>query len=77
LKELTDKQNDVLSFVIEYITAHGRPPTLREVADEFDISVGGAIGMLNALEKKNYIEKEPGSRRGIKLTRHRVNVEEI
>jgi len=52
MKELTERQREVLSFITSYVSKHAYPPTIREVADHFSISVKGAYDHLSALKKK-------------------------
>jgi len=52
MKELTERQREVLSFITGYISTHTYPPTIREIADHFSISVKGAYDHLGALKKK-------------------------
>ncbi|MDR0386656.1 MAG: transcriptional repressor LexA, partial [Treponema sp.] len=61
MKELTKRQREVLSFIKKCINDH-YPPTVREVADHFDISVKGAYDHLAALKKKGCIRKGRGPR---------------
>jgi repressor LexA len=61
MKELTLRQREVLSFIRKCINAH-YPPTVREVADHFEISVKGAYDHLAALKKKGSIRMGRGSR---------------
>ncbi|HCM26915.1 MAG: repressor LexA [Treponema sp. GWB1_62_6] len=55
MKELTGRQREVLSFVSAFIAEHAYPPTIREVAEHFSISVKGAYDHLAALKKKNHL----------------------
>jgi repressor LexA len=55
MRDLTDRQREVLAFVSEYISQHAYPPTIREIATNFSISVKGAYDHLAALRKKNRI----------------------
>jgi repressor LexA len=61
MKEPTSRQQEVLSFVIEYLRVHGFPPTIREIADYFSISVKGAHDHVKALQKKGVLR--PGDKR--------------
>jgi repressor LexA len=61
MRELTERQREVLSFIRKCINAH-YPPTVREIADHFDISVKGAYDHLSALKKKGSIRMGRGSR---------------
>lgn len=53
MKELTERQREVLTFITQYVAKHAYPPTIREIADHFSISVKGAYDHLGALKKKN------------------------
>lgn len=57
MKELTERQREVLSFIAEYINSHAYPPTIREIADYFTISVKGAHDHITALKKKGCIKQ--------------------
>jgi repressor LexA len=61
MKDLTARQREVLSFIRKCINDH-YPPTVREVADHFDISVKAAHDHLAALKKKGRICIGRGSR---------------
>ena len=73
MDNLTQRQQQVLDYISEHINQNGYPPTLREIAAHLKISgTLGVIKHLQALEKKDYIEKEIGSSRGIRLIGQRV-----
>jgi repressor LexA len=57
MKELTERQKDVLSFIAEYLKIHSYPPTIREIADHYSISVKGAHDHITALRKKGYLKQ--------------------
>jgi len=56
MKGLTNRQQEVLEFIKSYIVSHKYPPTIREVAEHFKISVKGSYDHIKALEKKKYIK---------------------
>jgi repressor LexA len=56
MRQLTWRQREVLEFIKSYIRAHRYPPTIREVADGFGISIKGSYDHIKALEKKAYIK---------------------
>jgi repressor LexA len=62
MKELTPRQREVLDFIREYIRAHRYPPTFREIADNYSISVKGAYDHVAALKKKGYARGDKRSR---------------
>jgi repressor LexA len=55
MKEPTERQREVLNFISGYIKENSYPPTIREVADYFEISVKGAYDHVTALKKKGKI----------------------
>jgi repressor LexA len=52
MKELTQRQKEVLSFIDNFKQEKGYSPTIREIADRFEISVKGAHDHVTALKKK-------------------------
>jgi len=61
--KLTERQQSILDFIVKDIQTRGYPPTLREISKEFGIkSTQGVRRHIDALEKKGYIEREPGAR---------------
>ena len=67
MKEATERQKEVLSFIARYINSHTYPPTIREVADYFSISVKGAHDHLAALRKKGLLKQGDKKSRTIEL----------
>ncbi len=67
MKGLTKRQQDVLKFIKSYIASHKFPPTIREVAEHFDISVKGSYDHIKALEKKKYIKCNVNRSRAIEV----------
>jgi repressor LexA len=55
MKELTQRQREVLDFIMVYTKDHAYPPTMREIGDYFSISVKGAYDHVEALRKKEYL----------------------
>ena len=69
MKELTQRQKEVLSFIAEYINAHSYPPTIREIAEYFGISVKGAHDHITALKKKGYLRQTDKRSRTMELVK--------
>jgi len=67
VKEATERQKEVLGFIAKYIKTHRYPPTIREVADFFSISVKGAHDHLTALRKKGFLKQGDKKSRTIEL----------
>jgi repressor LexA len=58
MKELTSRQKEVLSFIDRFKQEHSYSPTIREIADYFEISVKGAHDHVTALKKKGSLRLE-------------------
>lgn len=66
---LTSRQLHLLSYVASYVDLHGRPPTLREIAEVHGInSVNGVNDHLKALMRKGMLERVAGLARGLVVT---------
>jgi len=82
MKEPTRRQREVLTFIIEFIHSHSYPPTIREVADYFSISVKGAYDHISALKRKGKLKLEDKRSRTMEVLeggeewepRHVVNI---
>ncbi len=70
MKRLTARQKEILDFISRMVEEKGYPPTVREVADRFTISVKGSYDHIKALEKKGQIECGPGRSRAIRVLSH-------
>jgi repressor LexA len=77
-KQLTDRQNEILIFIKEYVAENGYPPTLREIGKRFQISsTFGVKRHLDALEKKGYVIVESNASRGICVIRDEDDFQDI
>ena len=67
-KELTKRQEDVLSYIKKFIAEHGYPPAVREICKGLDLSSPATVqAHLNELLKKGYIKKTESKFRTIEL----------
>ena len=67
MKKLTNRQNEVLAFIKEYLLNHHYPPTIREIAAHFSISVKGAYDHVKALEKKGSVRSGSSKSRALEV----------
>jgi repressor LexA len=67
MKELTARQKEVLAFIDGFKQEHSYSPTIREVADHFEISVKGAHDHINALRKKGSLRLQDGCSRTMEV----------
>lgn len=73
-KELTDRQKEVLDFILQFRNEIGYPPTLREIGKQFNISsTFGVKRHLEALVKKGFINIEGNASRGISFNNNDEN----
>src|SRR5581483_11168139 len=60
---LTSRQKEILEFLSSIIQRRGYPPSLREIAEHFDIAGVRAVEKhILALERKGYLRKGAGAR---------------
>jgi repressor LexA len=67
MKALTERQQAVLDFIAEFLGEHAYPPTIREIADRFSISVKGAYDHVKALEKKGKLKLGENRSRALEI----------
>lgn len=67
MKDLTTRQNDLLSYIRSFLLERKFPPTFREISDHFGMSVRGAYDHLKALEKKGAIRWDKNRSRSLEL----------
>jgi repressor LexA len=67
-KDLSDRQKRILGFIREFIEEHRFPPSIREIGENVGISSTSVVKYnLDALERKELIERDPDISRGIRL----------
>ena len=72
--KLTDRQEEILTFIKQFTIESGYPPTLREIGKHFQISsTFGVKRHLEALVKKGFINVESNASRGISLLKKNVD----
>lgn len=64
--ELTQVQAATLAFIRSYITQHGYPPTIAEIAKAEKVNVNAIGERVAALVKKGAVTKMPGIARSIR-----------
>jgi repressor LexA len=63
MEPLTRRQRKVLNFILDCLKINGYAPSIREIAEQFDIaSPTGVVHHLEALEKKGYLRRAHGAR---------------
>ncbi|MCX7998404.1 MAG: transcriptional repressor LexA [Leptospiraceae bacterium] len=69
MKDLTSKQEQILKYIIKVMKEKAHPPTIREIADNFEITTKGAYDHVKAIEKKGFIRTHKNQARAIELIR--------
>lgn len=68
MKPLTDRQQEILTFIEQSLAREGFPPTIAEIAAAFGVRSTNSIrGHLQALARKGMIALVPAASRGIRL----------
>jgi repressor LexA len=57
MRDLTERQQDVLTFISAFTTEHGMPPTVREIGERFRVTPRAAFDHLRALERKGALKR--------------------
>jgi len=70
---LSDRQQEMLAFLKQYIDKNGYPPTIREIGQAVKTSSTSVVSYnLNLLQAKGYIQRDREISRGVKLIEERV-----
>jgi repressor LexA len=65
---LTDRQRQILDFILGQIDRRGIPPTIREIGAQFGISSpNGVRDHLLALQRKGYLKRTPEKSRSLEV----------
>jgi repressor LexA len=77
MKAPTSRQTEVLDFLKSFLSGHKYPPTIREIAAHFGISVKGAYDHVKALEKKGLIACDNNRSRAIEIIETQSDSDDI
>lgn len=67
MKGLTSRQCEILRFIRDYTDANFFPPSLREIADHFEISAVTIQEHVSALLKKGFLAQSEGKSRSLRV----------
>lgn len=67
MKQITDRQKEVLNFISSFTEENQFPPTVREISEHFNISLRAVQDHINALQKKGFITQCQKRSRSIRV----------
>jgi repressor LexA len=68
-KPLSSRQQNILQFIWDYVEENGRPPTIREIGANVNISSTSVVNYnLNILKKRGLVERDADVSRGLRFT---------
>ena len=68
MANLTKRQEEILTYIKEYMVSHGYPPTVREIGKDLGVSSPATIhSHLSKLVEKGFIKKDGSKNRAIEL----------
>jgi repressor LexA len=67
--ELTGRQQEIWSFLTEYVDSHGYPPTVREIGEAVGLASPSTVhAHLANLERAGLLKRDPTKPRALELT---------
>ena len=67
MKALTECQQESLRYIRDYTLENSRPPTIREVAEHFGVTVKAAQDRITALRKKQFLAPSDNCSRSLRI----------
>ncbi|HZT94895.1 MAG TPA: transcriptional repressor LexA [Gaiellaceae bacterium] len=66
--ELTDRQREIWSFLVDYVDRHGYPPTVREIGEAVGLASPSTVhAHLANLERAGLLRRDPTKPRALEL----------
>lgn len=65
--ELSQRQEETLEWIKQFIARHGIPPTVREIGRGFGIKSSSVFDILKALQKKGYLRRTKLGSRSLEI----------
>lgn len=72
--QYADSKVGVLEMIDAAVLRHSRVPTVRELADRFDVAGATMHAWLRKLEREGLVVWEPGRHRSLRLTRQATHL---
>jgi repressor LexA len=68
MQKLTERQQTILEFIKQFIRKEGYPPTVRELAQGFEMKSSSMFDHLTALEQKGFLKRMSRKSRSLELS---------
>jgi repressor LexA len=69
---LTQRQQEIWQFLVEYVNSHGYPPTVREIGEAVGLASPSTVhAHLANLERAGLLRRDPTKPRALELVGHR------
>jgi Mn-dependent DtxR family transcriptional regulator len=75
--DYTPRQGQFLAFIYYYTKLNGRPPAEAAMQRYFCVSPPSVHEMVKTLERRGYIDREPGKPRSIRLLLPRAKLPDL
>ena len=75
--DYTLRQGQYLAFIYYYTKIHGVPPAEADMQKYFRVSPPAVHEMVKTLERRGFIEREPGTPRSIRLLLTRTELPDL
>lgn len=72
IHKLTDRQNDIFSFIVSFLSERGFPPSIREIGASFRIAPSSVLDHLKAIERKGFIRRIHSKQRCLEILKRDV-----
>ena len=67
MKQITERQKEILNFISDYQAENSYPPTVREIGDHFGVSIRAVQYHIKKKKKKGFITQTQKKSRSIKV----------
>src|SRR5512133_2439891 len=69
---LTERQQEIWNYVVQYVDRHGYPPTVREIGEAIGLASPSTVhAHLANLERAGMLRRDPTKPRALELVAHR------
>src|SRR5262250_2930685 len=76
--ELTGRQREIWSYLVEYVDRHGYPPTVREIGEAVGLASPSTVhAHLANLERAGLLRRDPTKPRALELIGRERAAEEV